>query len=131
MQMQTTPYYTFTVALIALALCGAVLAAQRFSRALTDPLEALVKVVRHVTLHQAPMPLPQATSLAEVADLVDDVNRMQERLSESYRELGQSLAARDTLNGEPPQLTENLDLKVREPPAELPAPQKNAGKANP
>jgi signal transduction histidine kinase/DNA-binding response OmpR family regulator len=121
MQMQTTRYYAFTMLLIGLALAGAVSAARRFSRAVTDPLEALVTVVRHITLHQASMPLPQATSLVEVADLVDDVNQMQQRLSESYRELAQSLADRDNLNSELQQLTEDLDHKVRERTRELTA----------
>ena len=130
MQVQTTRYYAFTVALIGLALCGAVLAARRFSGAVTEPLEALVKVVRHITLHQAPMALPRATSLAEVSDLVDDVNRMQERLAQSYRELGQSLADRDNLNGELQQLTEDLDLKVRERTVELTAAKQMAEDAS-
>jgi signal transduction histidine kinase/DNA-binding response OmpR family regulator len=130
MQVQTTRYYAFTVALIGLALCGAVLAAGRFAATVTEPLEALVKVVRHITLHQAPMALPQATSLAEVADLVDDVNRMQERLSQSYHDLGQSLADRDNLNGELQQLTEDLDLKVRERTVELTAAKQMAEDAS-
>ncbi len=130
MQMQTARYYTYTVVLIGLALSGAVLAARRFSRAVTDPLEALVKIVREITLRQTSMPPPQSTSLAEVAELVDDVNRMQERLSESYRELEQTLEDRDSLNTELKQLTEDLDRKVRERTAELTAAKQMAEDAS-
>ena len=130
MQMQTTRYYAFTMIVISLALSGAVFAARRFSRAVTDPLEALVRIVRDITVHQTLIPRPQSTSLAEVAELIDDVNRMQERLSESYHKLELSLADRDSLNGELKQLTEDLDLKVRERTMELTAAKQMAEDAS-
>src|SRR6185436_2955155 len=56
---------------------------------------------------------------AEIATLVADVDLMQSRLGESYRQLEQALKQRERLNAELRALTEDLDRKVRERTAEL------------
>ena len=122
MRLQTTRYYALTLALIGLALGGAVLGARRFSHAVTHPLEDLITVVRGVSMQQAPAVLPASTAgLREVGDLMDDVASMQRRLADSYRQLELGLAQREQLNAELQVLTTDLDRKVRDRTAELAA----------
>ena len=49
--MQSTGYYAFTLALMLLALGGAVLGARAFSGAVTNPLEEVVTIVRNMSAH--------------------------------------------------------------------------------
>ena len=107
-RLQTTRYYAWTLVLVGLALCGAVLGARRFSHAVTRPLEELITIVRNVSMRRDPQPIERTpTGLREVSDLMDDVARMQQRLADSYHQLEA--------------LTTDLDRKVRERTAELAA----------
>jgi signal transduction histidine kinase/CheY-like chemotaxis protein len=123
MRLQSARFYELTLGLIALALAGAVLGARRFSRTVTKPLEDLVAVVRSIALQQHPVTAPRmstATSgLQEVAELIEDIDRMQQRLADSYQQLQQALGQKDQLNLELQQLTADLDQKVRDRTVEL------------
>ena len=120
LRLQTTQYYVLTLALVGIALGLAVLGAGRFSRAVTQPLEDLITVVRNVSVQQAPTELiPAPGRLREVAELQEDINRMQQRLADSYHQLAQALEQKDRLNHELQALMSELDRKVQERTAEL------------
>ena len=122
MQLQTTRYYALTLALLAIGLVGAALGASRFSVVVTQPLERLVTIVRNVSVQRAPVAdLAFGSPIQEVARLIEDMNGMQRRLADSYRQLEQALAQKEQLNGELRALTRDLDRKVRERTAELAA----------
>ena len=131
LRMQSTGYYAFTLALMLLALGGAVLGARAFAGAVTGPLEEVVTVVRNISAHggQAEVKL-SPNPPAEIAELLDDVNGMQARLADSYQQLEQALIQRERLNLELRALTEDLDRKVRERTAELAAATQTAEEAN-
>src|SRR5262249_42066093 len=84
LRLQSTGYYAFTLALMLLALGGAVFGARAFSSAVTTPLEEVVTVVRNVSAHggKADVTLGPA-SPAEISSLLNDVNGMQARLADS------------------------------------------------
>ena len=131
LRLQSTGYYAFTLALMLLALGGAVFGARAFSSAVTQPLEEVVTVVRNISAHggKAEVKLGSAPP-AEIASLLDDVNGMQARLADSYQQLETALIQRERLNTELRALTEDLDRKVRERTAELAAATKTAEEAN-
>ena len=120
LRLQPTGYYAVTLTLITLALAGAVLGARGFAGAVTRPLEELVTIVRKISAHgtteQAQL---TGTPPAEIAALLEDVNGMQARLSDSYGQIEQALVQRERLNGELRAMTEDLDRKVRERTAAL------------
>jgi signal transduction histidine kinase/CheY-like chemotaxis protein len=72
--------------------------ASRFSRFVSRPLEQLVTIVRNVSAQRKDAQATTSSPLVEIVALVQDVNRMQDRLNESY---------------------EHLDYKVRERTAAL------------
>jgi signal transduction histidine kinase/CheY-like chemotaxis protein len=123
MRLQSARYYELAVILIGVALGCAVLGAGRFSRAVTRPLEDLVSVVRTVSLQADPAAAPRADgtgiTLRETSELIEDVNRMHERMADSYSQLQQALSQKDGLNRELQQLTAELDQKVRDRTTEL------------
>jgi len=131
LRLQSTRYYAFTLALMLLALTGAVFGARAFAGAVTRPLEEVVTVVRNISAHggQAQVQL-SSTPPAEIAALLEDVNGMQGRLADSYQQLEQALIQRERLNHELRALTEDLDRKVRERTAELAAATRAAEEAN-
>jgi signal transduction histidine kinase/DNA-binding response OmpR family regulator len=131
LRLQSTGYYASTIALILLALGGAVLGARAFAGVVTRPLEEVVTVVRSVSAHGGKAEVTLATKPpAEIAALLEDVNGMQTRLSDSYQQLEQALIQRERLNRELRALTEDLDRKVRERTAELAAATRVAEEAN-
>jgi signal transduction histidine kinase/CheY-like chemotaxis protein len=131
LRLQSTEYYAATLALIFLALGGAVLGARGFAGAVTRPLEELVGIVRNISAHGVPAEARlTSTPPAEIAALLEDVNGMQTRLADSYRQLEQALAQRERLNTELRALTEDLDRKVRDRTAELVAATRVAEEAN-
>jgi len=131
LRLQSTRYYAFTLALMLLALGGAVFGARAFASAVTRPLEEVVTVVRNISAHggQAQVQL-STTPPAEIAALLEDVNGMQGRLADSYQQLEQALIQRERLNHELRALTEDLDRKVRERTAELAAATRVAEEAS-
>ena len=131
LRLQSTRYYAFTIALMLLALGGAVFGARAFAGAVTGPLEEVVTVVRNISAHggQAHVQL-STTPPAEIAALLEDVNSMQARLADSYQQLEQALIQRERLNHELRALTEDLDRKVRDRTAELAAATHTAEEAN-
>ncbi len=132
LRLQSVEYYAFTLALVIVALGGAVLGARRFSAAVTGPLEQLVTIVRNISAvggHIDPARL-SSNPPAEIAALLEDVNGMQSRLGDSYQRLQQALAQRERLNTELRALTEQLDRKVRDRTAELADATRVAEEAN-
>jgi signal transduction histidine kinase/CheY-like chemotaxis protein len=131
LRLQSAGYYAFTLTLVVLALGGAVLGARRFSRALTEPLEELVRIVRNISARGRPdLAKLSSDPPAEIAELLGDVNSMHSRLADSYQRLQQALAQRERLNGELRLLTEDLDRKVRDRTAELAKATRVAEEAN-
>ena len=130
-RLQSTGYYAFALALMLLAFGGAVLGAHGFARTVTRPLEEVVAVVRNISAHggHAEVELTRDPP-AEIAALLQDVNGMQTRLADSYRQLEQALIQRERLNTELRALTEDLDRKVRDRTAELAAATHVAEEAN-
>jgi signal transduction histidine kinase/CheY-like chemotaxis protein len=123
MRLQSARYYELALALVALALAAALLAATRFSRAVTTPLEDLVSVVRNTSVQPAESRMPlmdtAVATVREAADLIEDVNGMQQRLTDSYHELQTALEQKEALNRELQRLTAELDQKVRDRTDEL------------
>jgi len=131
LRLQSTEYYAATLALVVMALAGAVLGARGFAGAVTQPLEELVGIVRNISAHGVPAEARlTSTPPAEIAALLEDVNGMQARLGESYRQLEQALEQRERLNTELRALTEDLDRNVRVRTAELAAATHAAEEAN-
>ena len=130
-RLQSTGYYVFALSLMLLAFGGAVLGARAFARTVTGPLEEVVAVVRNISAHggHAEVKLTKNPP-AEIAALLGDVNGMQTRLADSYRQLEQALIQRERLNTELRALTEDLDRKVRERTGELVAATRVAEEAN-
>jgi signal transduction histidine kinase/FixJ family two-component response regulator len=120
MRLQSNQYYAWTLALIALAIGGAVLVAQSFSDTVTRPLEQLVTIVRNISATEIPTQTAVILNApAEIAALVEDINVMRSRLADSYHQVEQTLEEREHLNRDLRDLTTNLDLKVRERTVEL------------
>jgi signal transduction histidine kinase/CheY-like chemotaxis protein/HPt (histidine-containing phosphotransfer) domain-containing protein len=131
LRLQWTGYYALTLALVVLALGGAVLGAHRFAGAVTRPLEEVVTIVRNISAHGGPAEARlTANPPAEIEELLGDVNGMQTRLADSYQQLEQALVQRERLNLELRALTEDLDRKVRERTAELATAMHVAEEAN-
>jgi signal transduction histidine kinase/DNA-binding response OmpR family regulator len=130
-RLQSTGYYAFALGLMLLAFGGAVLGARNFAHRVTRPLEEVVDVVRNISAHggQAEAKLT-SNPPAEISALLEDVNGMQGRLADSYRQLEQALIQRERLNTELRALTEDLDRKVRERTVELVAATHVAEEAN-
>ncbi len=130
-RLQSVGYYAFTLGLMLLAFGGAVLGARGFARMVTRPLEEVVEVVRNISAHGGKAEA-QLTSNppAEISALLQDVNGMQTRLADSYRQLEQALIQRERLNTELRALTEDLDRKVRDRTAELVSATRVAEEAN-
>ncbi len=129
--LQSGRYYVVMLGLLGVALAGAVLAARRFTRPITNPLEELVALVTKVSgsgvTARGAITDDQP---AEIAALIGSVNDMQGRLGDSYGRLEQSLQQREQLNVELQELTDDLDRKVRERTAELDAARRTAEEAN-
>jgi signal transduction histidine kinase/DNA-binding response OmpR family regulator len=130
-RLQSTGYYAFALGLMLLAFGGAVLGARSFAHRVTRPLEEVVDVVRNISAHGGQAEAKLASNPpAEISALLEDVNGMQARLADSYRQLEQALIQRERLNTELRALTEDLDRKVRERTVELVAATHVAEEAN-
>jgi signal transduction histidine kinase/DNA-binding response OmpR family regulator len=131
LRLQTTSFYALTLLLIGLALGGGVLAARRFSAAVATPLERIVTMVRTLSVQNGGGDVEAAEArVAELRELVDDVQRMQQRLADSYHQLELALSQKDVLNQELHALTADLDRKVRERTSELTEAMRIAKDAN-
>jgi signal transduction histidine kinase/CheY-like chemotaxis protein/HPt (histidine-containing phosphotransfer) domain-containing protein len=131
-RLQSIGYYAFALGLMLVAFAGAVVGAGAFARRVTRPLEEVVAVVRNISAHGGGHAEAKLTTdpHAEIAELLSDVNGMQARLADSYRQLEQALIQRERLNTELRALTEDLDRKVRDRTVELVAATRVAEEAN-
>ncbi|HYL34518.1 MAG TPA: ATP-binding protein [Bryobacteraceae bacterium] len=128
----TERYYGITVAWLLGAIVLSLLFARLIGASTTAPLELLVNRVRDFSMQgdsHPKMPLP-AQAPAEVLQLVNDFDRMSERLNESYSQLRAALADRERLNGELEALLTDLDRKVRDRTAELADAKRRAEEAS-
>jgi signal transduction histidine kinase/CheY-like chemotaxis protein len=131
LRLQTTSYYALTLLLVGLALVGGVLAARRFSAAVANPLESVVLMLRNLSVQDAVADAATVDApVTELRELIDDVQRMQHRLGDSYHQLEQALTQKVALNEELRALTADLDRKVRERTAELTEAMRIAKEAN-
>jgi signal transduction histidine kinase/DNA-binding response OmpR family regulator len=132
LRLQTASYYALTLLLIGVALGGALLAAGRFSGSVAQPLEAVVALVRNISVRQETTEPPDLadTSVTEIHDLIENVQRMQQRLADSYRQVELALGQKVQLNTELQELTADLDRKVRDRTVELSEASRMAREAN-
>jgi signal transduction histidine kinase/FixJ family two-component response regulator len=131
MRLQSPRFYALTLALIGLALGGAVLVARSFSDTVTGPLEQLVTMVRGISATGTPaQTVAIGNAPGEIATLVENINGMQARLADSYQKVERTLEEREQLNRDLSDLTTNLDRKVRERTAELAEAKRVAEEAN-
>ena len=132
LRLQSTGYYAFTLALMLLALGGAVLGA----RAFVERRHASTRGSRDHRAQHFGARRPgggetrRRSRRRRSPALLDDVNGMQTRLADSYQQLEQALIQREKLNRDLRALTEDLDRKVRERTAELAAATHVAEEAN-
>ena len=128
MRIQSTGYYAMTLALMLLALGGAVLGARGFSGTVTRPLEELVSIVRNVSAKAPALaslrPIRRRRSRA-ARRLQHDADAARRLVPSARADAGAARSAEHRLNA----LTEDLDRKVRERTAEL-APRPGAEEAN-
>ncbi len=121
LHVQTERYYLMTVAWLLGGILLSLLLARAADSGVTSPLEDLVHRVQQFSAQGDPpgkIELPLQAP-AEVAQLVEDFDRMSVRLKQSYAELRAALSDRERLNGELAALLADLDCKVRERTAEL------------
>src|SRR3954470_23954733 len=131
-RLQSIGYYAFALGLMLFAFVGAVAGARVFAKRVTRPLEEVVAVVRNISAHGGSQTEAKLTTdpHAEIAELLADVNGMQGRLADSYRQLEQALIQRERLNTELRALTEDLDRKVRDRTTQLAGATRVAEEAN-
>ena len=118
---ESTKYYLVTAAGVLIGLLAATLFARRLSLSLSRPLEGLATRIGRVAMGgeaSGPAVVPADASI-EIAQLVQDCDRMALRLSESYRQLHSALSDRERLNSELSGVLADLETRVRERTAEL------------
>ncbi len=118
---QSSNYYLVTAGWLLIGLLVSTFGAARMSAKLTKPVQGLVdRVDRFVTSgpEQAPSEIPHDAPL-ELAQLIQDFDRMAARLNESYTELRSAVADRERLNDQLANVLVDLEIKVKERTAEL------------
>jgi signal transduction histidine kinase/ActR/RegA family two-component response regulator len=118
---ESIDYYVVTGCWILIAVLISILGAGKLAEILTKPVEALANRVRRFVIDggaSEPTAGPDKAPL-EMAQLVQDFNRMAVRLNESYRDLQVSLADRSRLNRELGEVLADLETKVKERTTEL------------
>jgi signal transduction histidine kinase/ActR/RegA family two-component response regulator len=118
---ESTTYYMVTAIWVLIGLVISSVGAQQLSKSLTRPIEGLAErigcaVIDGGTLEPAELP---ANAPLEIAHLMQDVDRMAGRVSESYRQLEAALADRGRLNEELADVLADLETRVRVRTAEL------------
>ena len=114
-------YYLATASWVLIGLLLSMLGASWFSARLTRPVEGLAARVRNFVMNsreQRPVSIAAHAPL-ELVQLVEDFERMELRLKESYSELERSLEERGRLNGLLSGVLADLEGKVKERTAEL------------
>jgi two-component system, sensor histidine kinase len=129
---ESTTYYMVTAIWVLIGLVISSVGARQLSKSLTRPVEGLAEriglaVMDGGTLEPAELP---ANAPLEIAHLMQDVDRMAGRVSESYRQLQFALADRGRLNDELANVLSDLETRVRIRTAELADAKERAEEAN-
>ncbi len=125
-------YYLATASWVLIGLLASTLGASWISARLTRPVEGLAARVRNFVMNsreQEPAPMAAHAPL-ELVQLVEDFERMELRLIESYRELETSLEERGRLNALLSGVLADLEKKVKERTAELAEAKERAEEAS-
>ena len=118
---ESTGSYLVTAILVLIALVISSVGARELSKSLTRPVEGLAERIGRAVIDGGalePAELP-ANAPLEIAHLMQDVDRMAGRVSESYRQLEAALADRGRLNEELADVLADLETRVRVRTAEL------------
>jgi signal transduction histidine kinase/ActR/RegA family two-component response regulator len=129
---ESTSYYLVTAILVLIGLVISSVGARQLSKSLTQPVEGLAERIGRAVMDGGtlePSELP-ANAPLEIAHLMQDVDRMALRLSESYRELQSALSDRGRLNEELADVLSDLETRVRVRTAELAEAKGRAEEAN-
>ena len=118
---ESTSSYLVTAILVLIALLISSVGARELSKSLIRPVEGLADRIGRAVIDGGalePAELP-ANAPLEIAHLMQDVDRMAGRVSESYRQLEAALADRGRLNEELADVLADLETRVRVRTAEL------------
>jgi two-component system, sensor histidine kinase len=129
---ESTTYYMVTAIWVLIGLVISSVGARQLSKSLTRPVEGLAERIGLAVMDGGklePAELP-ANAPLEIAHLMQDVDRMAGRVSESYRQLQFALADRGRLNDELADVLSDLETRVRIRTAELADAKERAEEAN-
>ncbi len=129
---ESTTYYLVTAIWVLIGLVIASVGARQLSKSLTRPVEGLAERIGRAVMDGGalePAELPADAPL-EIAHLMQDVDRMAARVSESYRQLQAALSDRGRLNEELANVLADLETRVRFRTAELAEAKERAEEAN-
>jgi signal transduction histidine kinase/ActR/RegA family two-component response regulator len=129
---ESTMDYLVTAIWVLIGLVISSIGARQLSKSLTRPVEGLAErigraVMSGGTLEPAELP---ANAPLEIARLMQDVDRMAGRISESYRQLEAALRDRGRLNDELADVLADLETRVGTRTAELADAKQRAEEAN-
>jgi two-component system, sensor histidine kinase len=132
---QAQQYYLTMLLWVLAALVLATFLSHYLAKAVTRPLERLVRVVRGFEAEGQQAITPEfinnrQQSPAEIKALINDFGALEVRLKQSYQDLRTSLGERDLLNQQLRELLAELDQKVQERTAELAQAKLRAEEAN-
>jgi signal transduction histidine kinase/ActR/RegA family two-component response regulator len=129
---ESTMDYLVTATWVLIGLVISSIGARQLSKSLTRPVEGLAERIGRAVMNGGalePAELP-ANAPLEIAHLMQDVEKMAGRVSESYRELEASLADRGRLNEELAEVLSDLEARVRVRTAELADAKERAEESN-
>ena len=129
---ESTMDYTITALWVLIGLVISSVGARQLSKSLTLPVEGLAERIGRAVMSGGalePAELP-ANAPLEIAHLMQDVERMAGRVSESYRQLQAALSDRGRLNDELAAVLSDLETRVRSRTAELAEAKERAEEAN-
>jgi signal transduction histidine kinase/ActR/RegA family two-component response regulator len=132
--VQSDQYFRLTLMWLSGAIAASLLLVHSISRRITRPLEQLLAWVRGFRIGEEDEPFKATASASsvpvEVAQLVEDFERMSSRLKRSYGELQCALQDRERLNEQLQEVLKSLDAKVQERTEQLTEAKAIAEEAN-
>jgi signal transduction histidine kinase/CheY-like chemotaxis protein len=132
--VQSDQYFHLTLMWLSGAIAASLLLVHSISRRITRPLEQLLAWVRGFQIGEGDEPFKATASASsvpvEVAQLVEEFERMSSRLKQSYGELECALQDRERLNEQLQGVLKGLDAKVQERTEQLAEAKAIAEEAN-